>query len=96
MTADYNDFFFVSRPQSLMKIYPLLPVIFSCAGLCFANPFDGPNLKRFTFSEPHMGTTFKIILHSTDEQAAQKAAKAAFIHRCEELFNCSVSMAETI
>jgi thiamine biosynthesis lipoprotein len=37
-----------------------------------------PNLDRFTFSEPHMGTLFKIILYAPDESAANRAAKAAF------------------
>ncbi len=35
-------------------------------------------LSRFTFTEPHMGTRFKIILYAPDEATAGKAAKAAF------------------
>ena len=35
-------------------------------------------LKRFTFSEPHMGTKFGITLYAADEASARKAAKEAF------------------
>src|SRR5439155_24417582 len=37
-----------------------------------------PGLERFTFTEPHMGTLFKIVLYAPDEATAKKAAKAAF------------------
>jgi thiamine biosynthesis lipoprotein len=37
-----------------------------------------PALTRFTYTEPHMGTTFKVILYAPDESAAAAAAKAAF------------------
>jgi thiamine biosynthesis lipoprotein len=39
---------------------------------------DPPGLERFTFTEPHMGTLFKIVLYAPDEATAKKAAKAAF------------------
>ena len=35
-------------------------------------------LKRFEFSEPHMGTRFGIIVYATDGAVARKAAKEAF------------------
>jgi thiamine biosynthesis lipoprotein len=35
-------------------------------------------LSRFTFTEPHMGTMFKIVLYAPDAPAADRAAKAAF------------------
>jgi thiamine biosynthesis lipoprotein len=38
---------------------------------------DSP-LTRFTFTEAHMGTRFKIILYTRDESAAKSATKAAF------------------
>ncbi|MCI0639090.1 MAG: FAD:protein FMN transferase [Gemmataceae bacterium] len=38
---------------------------------------------RFTFSEPHMGTLFKIILYAPTEAAAKKAAQAAFARIAE-------------
>jgi FAD:protein FMN transferase len=37
-----------------------------------------PGLERYTFTEPHMGTLFKIVLYAPDEATAKKAAKAAF------------------
>ncbi len=39
---------------------------------------DTPRLQRFTFTEPHMGTLFKIALYAPDEATAKKAARAAF------------------
>ncbi len=42
-----------------------------------------PDLKRFTFSEPHMGTLFKIIVYASDEETASKAAKVAFARVAE-------------
>jgi thiamine biosynthesis lipoprotein len=57
-------------------------IIFAAFGA--VNALDEPVLKRFTFSEPHMGTMFNIILYAPDENAAKKAAKEAFA-RIEEL-----------
>jgi thiamine biosynthesis lipoprotein len=37
-----------------------------------------PKLARYSFTEPHMGTAFKIIVYAPDEAAAKKAAGAAF------------------
>jgi thiamine biosynthesis lipoprotein len=48
------------------------------AGLIAVNAFQPPDLQRYTFTEPHMGTTFRIVLYAPDEATAQKAAKAAF------------------
>ena len=42
-----------------------------------------PTLKRFSFSQPHMGTTFKIIVYAPDEAAAKTAAGAAFARVAE-------------
>lgn len=36
------------------------------------------SLQRFEFTEPHMGMPFEIALYAADEQAATKAAQAAF------------------
>ena len=33
---------------------------------------------RFEFTEPHMGTRFRIILYAADEAAARRASAAAF------------------
>jgi thiamine biosynthesis lipoprotein len=35
-------------------------------------------LARFTYTEPHMGTRFKIDVYATDEATANRAVKAAF------------------
>jgi thiamine biosynthesis lipoprotein len=38
----------------------------------------GPARTRFAFTEPHMGTRFKIILYAPDETAAKASARDAF------------------
>jgi thiamine biosynthesis lipoprotein len=43
----------------------------------------GGKLQRFEFTEPHMGTTFRIVLYANDETIAKKAAKAAFARVAE-------------
>lgn len=47
------------------------------AALAGVNAADVP-LQRYTFSEPHMGTLFKVVLYAPGEAAAKKAARAAF------------------
>jgi thiamine biosynthesis lipoprotein len=37
-----------------------------------------PAPQRYTFTEPHMGTEFKIILYAADEERAKQASRAAF------------------
>jgi len=37
-----------------------------------------PPLTRFEYSEPHMGTRFRIVLYAPDEATAKKAQRAAF------------------
>jgi FAD:protein FMN transferase len=39
---------------------------------------DEPPLTRFEFSEPHMGTMFKLVLYAADETRAKDAARRAF------------------
>lgn len=39
---------------------------------------NGEPLRRFEFSEPHMGTTFRIVLYAPTESIAKDAARAAF------------------
>lgn len=54
------------------------------AGLAAVNAWDAPGrLQRFAFSEPHMGTLFKIVLYAPDEATAKKAAQAAFARIAE-------------
>lgn len=38
----------------------------------------GEQLTRYTFTEPHMGTQFRIIVYAETEQQARKAVEAAF------------------
>ncbi|PYV09239.1 MAG: thiamine biosynthesis protein ApbE [Acidobacteria bacterium] len=58
----------------------LKPII--AAGLVLAVPLGvasrAPQLTHFEFSEPHMGTIFRIVLFAPDEAAAQQASAAAF------------------
>lgn len=37
-----------------------------------------PEEGRFTFTEPHMGTSFRLVLHAPDRDVAAEAARAAF------------------
>jgi thiamine biosynthesis lipoprotein len=37
-----------------------------------------PNLARFEFTEPHMGTQIRIVLYAADEATAKQASRAAF------------------
>lgn len=47
----------------------------------------GQSLKRYEFTEPHMGTSFRIILYAEDSTKASTAVRAAFL-RIEELNQC--------
>jgi thiamine biosynthesis lipoprotein len=51
-----------------------------CWGFLALAPLSAaePKLTRFTFTEPHMGTRFKIVLYAADEATANRASKAAF------------------
>src|SRR5262245_10025036 len=61
----------------------LLSLLIVFAGLAAVNAWADPALERFTFAEPHMGTTFRIVLYAPDEAIAKKAAKAAFARIAE-------------
>jgi thiamine biosynthesis lipoprotein len=39
---------------------------------------ESPTLTRFTFTEPHMGTRFRIVLYAVNETDARDASRAAF------------------
>jgi thiamine biosynthesis lipoprotein len=41
-------------------------------------PGAEPALQRFTFTEPHMGTRFRLVLYAPDESTGNRAAQAAF------------------
>ena len=55
-------------------------IVFWAIGFSFLNlsPAAGPDLTRFAFTEPHMGTTFRITLYASDRATADRAARAAF------------------
>lgn len=56
----------------------LLPFVLTC-GAVFAHSADPkPVLSRFEFSQPCMGTTFRITLYAENEAQAKTAADAAF------------------
>jgi FAD:protein FMN transferase len=42
------------------------------------SPKPPENLSRFEFQETHMGSSFKIVLYSTDAESARRASRAAF------------------
>jgi thiamine biosynthesis lipoprotein len=63
----------------LIPILGLSLILFPCAVSA-----RGPQLKRYEFSLPRMGTIFRIELYAADDATASKAAEAAFA-RAEEL-----------
>jgi thiamine biosynthesis lipoprotein len=70
-----------------MKKYALLAVLaafFLPAALCPAQPAQ--KLKRFDFTQIHMGTEFRISLYADSQEQAQKASDTAFA-RIAELDN---------
>src|ERR1700694_4535983 len=44
---------------------------------------DSSTLRRFEFTEVHMGTEFRIVLYAPGEEPAKKAAQAAFARIAE-------------
>src|SRR5262245_43579527 len=64
--------------RTVSNIIGLIVAQFLCP-LTLSRALETPStLSRFTFTEPHMGTQFKIILYATDQYAAESAAQAAF------------------
>ena len=61
----------------------ILSLLILFAGLLGVNAVQPRKLGRFEFIEPHMGTTFRIVLYAGDEATANKAAKAAFARVAE-------------
>jgi FAD:protein FMN transferase len=51
--------------------------------LALAGSSSDPPLSRFEYSEPHMGTTFAIVLYARDSTQASGAARAAFARIAE-------------
>src|SRR5262245_54653571 len=42
-----------------------------------------PALTRYSFSEPHMGTLFRVVVYARDEATARRATKEAFARVAE-------------
>jgi thiamine biosynthesis lipoprotein len=78
--------------SALSTQYSVLSTPYSLRGARCAervSPTSGPaspaenKLSRFSFTEPHMGTRFKILLYAPDEATANRAAKATFARIAE-------------
>jgi thiamine biosynthesis lipoprotein len=52
--------------------------VIACAALGLAAAAPAPRLSRFEFSQPHMGTTFTVVLYASGARRAARAADAAF------------------
>ncbi len=63
--------------KSLLAVPLLVPLLAVCSAAA------APKLTRYSFTEPHMGTTFKILVYAPNEDAAEKAAKEAFARVAE-------------
>jgi FAD:protein FMN transferase len=66
----------ILRIDTMTKTFPaaLGGLLLTALGAAAAEPA----LTRFTYTEPHMGTKFKIILYAPDQAAADAASQAAF------------------
>jgi len=61
------------------------PRHFMLAAACLFTGFEirGADLRRFEFSEPHMGTTVRLVLYAPDEALAKESVRAAFARVAE-------------
>lgn len=66
-----------------MLKHVLISLLILMCGLAGVNAWHPVALQRYVFTEPHMGTTFRIVLYAPDEVIAKKAAKAAFARIAE-------------
>ncbi len=69
-----------------MARHLVISLLILFAALAGVNALSSPaqnTLERYTFTEPHMGTTFRIVLYAKDEATAKAAAKAAFARVAE-------------
>jgi thiamine biosynthesis lipoprotein len=66
-----------------MAKHLIISLLILPCGLLAVNALQPAALTRYTFTEPHMGTTFRIVLYAPDEATAQKAAKSAFARVAE-------------
>jgi thiamine biosynthesis lipoprotein len=70
-----------------MRARVVTAVVLLFAGL---SPRASAQVARFEFTEPHMGTQFKIVLYAEDRKAAGQAARAAF----ERIASLDASMSD--
>jgi thiamine biosynthesis lipoprotein len=61
----------------------LIPAIVQCPPEARAPRWVAATPQRFEFESKHMGTTFRIVLYTTDKETAGAAAKAAFARVAE-------------
>ena len=66
----------------MLKHLAISLLILPC-GLLAVNALQPAALQRYVYTEPHMGTTFRIVLYAPDEATAKKASKAAFARIAE-------------
>ena len=61
-----------------MSARPVLILVLLWLAVPRATGAKPPAETRFEFTEPHMGTKFRIVLYAPDEATAKKASRAAF------------------
>jgi len=72
-----------------MRVHLFAVCCIVAAALVAVNALDpararsGESLRRFEFSEPHMGTTFRIVFYAPNETVAKEAARVAFARIAE-------------
>jgi thiamine biosynthesis lipoprotein len=66
-----------------MQKHVTISLLILLGGLAGVNALQPANLQRYEFTEPHMGTRFRIVLYAPNEATAKKAAKAAFARIAE-------------
>lgn len=67
--------------QFVLKPWRAATGLLAAAGLimvAFSNPATPSTQTRFEFTEPHMGTLFRIVLYAPSAGAAARASRAAF------------------
>src|SRR5712692_9862791 len=78
----------LSTAGLIRRVHPMNPLRRLLAVFTFAAAVPTvaaePKLSRFEYTEPHMGTTFRLVLYAENRTAADAAAKDAF-ERVEQL-----------
>jgi thiamine biosynthesis lipoprotein len=66
-----------------MAKHYLIGLLAAFSGLALLQAGGTPRLTRYTFTEVHMGTRFRIVLYARDDATAKLAARAAFARAAE-------------